>query len=121
MKNNTKIVMLCVDTIVKMAAAVSLLLLKIGLFVKNKRCSIWEKMHFTWFFQERWVFPHSSPNPASPLRGSGQDIYGELMGENSISPGKPCEMHIIQHASGMLVKIIWMISIFLETNKCFLS
>ena len=46
---------------------------------------------FHMVFQERWVF--------SPTRHQIKPIqlwagYGELVGENSISPGKPCEMHI---------------------------
>ena len=85
--------MLCVDTIFKMAVAVGLLLLQIGLFGQIKWCSMGENA-FHMVFQERWVFSHSSPNPAlaSTRLWAG---YGELVGENSISPGKPCEMHII--------------------------
>ena len=29
-----------------------------------------------------------------PRRVAALDRYGELVGENSISPGKPCEMYI---------------------------
>ena len=49
---------------------------------------------FHMVFQERWVFSHSSPNPALAATRLWAG-YGELVGENSISPGKPCEMHII--------------------------
>ena len=49
---------------------------------------------FHMVFQERWVFSHSSPNPALAATRLWTG-YGELVGENSISPGKPCEMHII--------------------------
>ena len=69
MKNNTNYScltiwkMLCVDTIFKMAAAVCLLLLQIGLFRQNKWCSMGENA-FHMVFQDRWVFSHSSPNPA---------------------------------------------------------
>ena len=38
--------------------------------------------------------PHSSPNPALAATRLWAG-YGELVGENSISPGKPCEMHIL--------------------------
>ena len=85
--------MLCVDTIFKMAAAVGLLLLQIDLFGQNKRCSMGENA-FHMVFQERWVFSHSSPNPALAATRLWAG-YGELVGENSISPGKPCEMHIM--------------------------
>ena len=88
--------MLCVDTIFKMAAAVGLLLLQIGLFGQNKWCSMGENA-FHMVFQERWVFSHSSPNPALAATRLWAG-YGELVGENSISPGKPCEMHIISHS-----------------------
>ena len=85
--------MLCVDTIFKMTAVVGLLLLQIGLFGQNKWCSMGENA-FDKVFQERWVFSHSSPNPALAATRLWAG-YGELVGENSISPGKPCEMHII--------------------------
>ena len=49
---------------------------------------------FHMVFQERWVFSNSSPNPALAATRLWAG-YGELMGENSISPGKPCEMHTI--------------------------
>ena len=49
---------------------------------------------FHMVFQERWVFSHSSPNPALAATRLWAG-YGELVGENSISPGKPCEMHIL--------------------------
>ena len=51
---------------------------------------------FHMVFQERWVFSHSSPNPALAATRLWAG-YGELVGENSISPGKPCEMHIVTH------------------------
>ena len=51
---------------------------------------------FHMVFQERWVFSHSSPNPALAATRLWAG-YGELVGENSISPGKPCEMHIFFH------------------------
>ena len=99
MKNNTNYSclaiwkMLCVDTIFKMAAVFGLLLLQIGLFGQNKWCSMGENA-FHMVFQERRVFSHSSPNPALAATRLWAG-YGELVGENSISPGKPCEMHII--------------------------
>ena len=86
--------MLCVDTIFKMAAVVGLLLLQIGLFAQNKWCSMGENA-FHMVFQERWVFSHSSPNPAFAATRLWAG-YGELVGENSISPGKSCEMHIVR-------------------------
>ena len=49
---------------------------------------------FHMVFQERWVFSHSSPNPALAATRLWAG-YSDLVGENSISPGKPCEMHII--------------------------
>ena len=70
-----------------------LLLLQIGLFWQNKWCSMGENA-FHMAFQERWVFSHSSPNPALAATRLWAG-YGELVGENSISPGKPCEMHIL--------------------------
>ena len=51
---------------------------------------------FHMVFQERWVFSHSSPNPALAATRLWAG-YGELVGENSISPGKPCEMHIFSY------------------------
>ena len=66
-----------------MAAVVGLLLLQIGLFAQNKWCSMGENAF------------HSSPNPALAATRLWAG-YGELVGENSISPGKPCEMHISQ-------------------------
>ena len=99
MKNNTNYSsltiwkMLWVDTIFKMAAAVGLLLLQICLFGQNKWCSMGENA-FRMAFLERWVFSHSSPNPALAATRLWAG-YGELVGENSISPGKTCEMHII--------------------------
>ena len=54
-----------------------------------------EKMHFTWFSRRDGFSPTCHQILPSPLRGSGQG-YGELVGENSISPGKPCEMHIFR-------------------------
>ena len=71
---------ICVDTILKMAAVVGLLL-QIGLFGQNKWCSMGENA-FHMVFPERWVFSHSSPNPtlaATQLWAR----YGELVGENS--------------------------------------
>ena len=50
---------------------------------------------FHMVFQEIWVFSHSSPNPALAATRLWAG-YGELVGENSISPGTPCEMHIIR-------------------------
>ena len=47
-------------------------------------------MHFTWFSRRDGFLPN--PALAATRLWAG---YGELMGENSISPGKPCEMHII--------------------------
>ena len=88
MKNNTNYScltiwkMLCVDTIFKMAAVVGLLLLQIGLFGQNKWCSMGENA-FHMVFQERWVFSHSSPNPALAATRLWAG-YGELVGENSI-------------------------------------
>ena len=84
--------MLWVNTIFKMATAVSLLL-QIGLFGPNKWCSMGENA-FHMGFQERWVFSHST-NPALAATRLWAAGYCELVGENSISPGKPCEMHII--------------------------
>ena len=49
---------------------------------------------FHMVFQERWVFSHSSPNPALAATRLWAG-YCELVGENSISPGKPYEMHIL--------------------------
>ena len=40
------------------------------------------------------VFSHSSQNPALGATRLWAG-YCELVGENSISPGKPCEMHIV--------------------------
>ena len=54
---------------------------------------------FHMVFQERWVFSHSSPNPALAATRLWAG-YGELVGENSISPGKPCEMHIMFAITG---------------------
>ena len=51
---------------------------------------------FHMVFQERWVFSHLSPNPALAATRFWAG-YGELVGENSISPGKPCEMPISSH------------------------
>ena len=48
---------------------------------------------FHMVFQESWVFSHSSQNPALVATRLWAG-YGELVGENSISPGKPCENHI---------------------------
>ena len=47
---------------------------------------------FHMVFQGRWVLSNSSHNPAlaATRLWAGYDD-----GENSISPGKPCEMHII--------------------------
>ena len=59
-----------------------------------QHCVAWEKMHFTWFSRGDGVFSHSSPNPALAATRLWAG-YGELVGENSISPGKPCKMHII--------------------------
>ena len=76
MKNNTNYScltiwkLLCVDAIFKMAAAVGLLLLQIGLFGQNKWC---EKMHFTWFSRRDGFSPTLHQILPSPLRGSGQD------------------------------------------------
>ena len=39
---------------------------------------------------------NSSPYPAHAAARLWAG-YGELVGENSISPGKPCEMHISPH------------------------
>ena len=85
-------------SIFKMAAAVSLLLLQIGLFWQHKWCSMGENA-FHMVFQERWDFSHSSPNPALAATRLWAG-YGELVGENSISPGKPCEMHIFRALFG---------------------
>ena len=104
MKNNTNYSCLtiwkklCVDTIFKMAAVVAesrmsvCCCCKFGLFGQNKWCSMGENA-FHMVFQEIWVFSHSSPNPALAATRLWAG-YGELVGENSISPGKPCEMHI---------------------------
>ena len=54
----------------------------------------WEKMHFTWFSRRYGVFSHSSGNPALAATRLWAG-YGELVGENSISPGKPCKMHFV--------------------------
>ena len=84
-------------SIIIMAFTVSLFLLQFGMFWQHKRCSMGENA-FHMVFQERWVFSHSSPNPALPATRLWEG-YGELVGENSISPGKPCEMHIISHTN----------------------
>ena len=52
------------------------------------------KMHFTWFSRRDGFSPTSSPNPALAATRLWAG-YGELVGEDSISPGKPCEMHLI--------------------------
>ena len=81
MKNNTNYScltiwkMLCVDTIfkhVKMAVAVGLLFLQIGLFGQNKWCSMGENA-FHMVFQEMGFSPTRHQILPSPLRGSGQD------------------------------------------------
>ena len=67
--------MFCVDTIFKMAAAVSLLS-QIGLFGQNKGCSImaWEKKHFTWFTRRDGFSPFVTKFCSSPLHYSGQNM-----------------------------------------------
>ena len=54
----------------------------------------WEKMHFTWFSRRDRFSPTRHQILPSPLYTRLWAGYGELVGENSISPGKPCEMHI---------------------------
>ena len=73
MKNNTNYSclaiwkMLCVDTIFKMAAAVGLLLLQIGLFGQNRGENAFHMVFCDGFSPTRHqILP-------SPLRGSGQD------------------------------------------------
>ena len=52
------------------------------------------EMHFSWFSRRDGVFSHSSQNPALAATRLWA-VYCELVGENSISAGKPCEMHIV--------------------------
>ena len=61
----------------------------------------WDKMHFTWFSRRDGFSPTRHQFVPSTLRGSRQDMpYGELVGENSICPGNPCEIHIISYENG---------------------
>ena len=55
-------------------------------------------MHFTWFSRCDGISPTSSMYIAQELR-SGEGMIWSRVGENSISPGKPCEIRPVNEGA----------------------